>query len=53
MGGKLWVICGLICLVVSPFNTTWAAAVFFGAIAVMTLVPMVYSYLLFARLQSR
>lgn len=53
MGGKLWVICGLICLVVSPFNTTWAAVMFFGAIAVMTLVPMVYSYLLFARLQSR
>lgn len=53
MGGKLWVACGLVCLAMAPFKTTWAAAIFFGAILVMTIVPIVYSYLIFARLRSR
>jgi len=53
MGGKLWVVCGLVCLAMAPFKTPWAAAIFFAAILVMTIIPMVYSYLLFARLQSR
>ncbi len=52
MGGKLWVVCGLVCLAMAPFKTAWAAAIFFGAIMVMAIVPMVYSYLIFARLRT-
>lgn len=53
MGGILWVICGLICLVMAPFDNTWSAAIYFGAIMVMALGPIIYSYLVFARLNSK
>ncbi|MEA4925891.1 MAG: SdpI family protein [Syntrophomonadaceae bacterium] len=52
LGGKLWVIGGLFCLAVSPFDAGWAAVIFFGAIMVMTIVPILYSYLLFAKLKE-
>lgn len=52
LGGKLWVTGSLVCLAMSPFSTTWSAYLFFGAILVMSIVPIVYSYIIYAKLDS-
>jgi uncharacterized membrane protein len=52
MGSKLWVAGGLICLLLSPVNASWAAVVFFTTIMIMAIAPIVYSYLIFAKIKS-
>lgn len=42
--GKLWVICGVITLITAFFNIPWVC---FALIGVITIVPMVYSYILY------
>ena len=42
--GKLWVICGIITLVTAFLNIPW---IFFALIPVITVVPIVYSYILY------
>lgn len=42
--GKLWVVCGIITLVTAFLNIPW---VFFALILVITVVPIVYSYVLY------
>ncbi|MGI5921084.1 MAG: SdpI family protein [Syntrophomonadaceae bacterium] len=49
MGAKIWVAGGLVCLVMAPIKSVWAAYVFFTSIMIMTLVPIVYSYILFKK----
>jgi len=53
VGGKIWVVGGLICLAMSFFSTVWAAYIFFAVIIIMAIVPIIYSYLLFNKLQIR
>ncbi|MDD4171158.1 MAG: SdpI family protein [Syntrophomonas sp.] len=52
LGSKIWVIGGLVCLSMSVFDTVWAAVVFFTAIMIMTLVPIIYSYIIFNKIQN-
>jgi uncharacterized membrane protein len=52
VGGRIWVIGGLICLIMAPFHTTWSAIAFFTIIMIMTFIPIVYSYLVFRKLQN-
>jgi uncharacterized membrane protein len=47
MAGKLWVLGGLICLALSPAQTLWGAYVFVACIALMAVVPIVYSCVIF------
>ncbi len=49
-GGRVWVVGGLVCLAMSPFEAMWASYIFFASILVMTVVPIVYSYLLYRRI---
>jgi uncharacterized membrane protein len=49
-GGRIWVVGGLVCLVLSPINALWANYVYLASIIFMALVPMVYSYLLYKRI---
>lgn len=50
LGGRIWVVGGLVCLAMSLVDSPWGAVVFFTAIMLMTIVPIVYSYLLFKKL---
>jgi uncharacterized membrane protein len=52
LGSRIWVIGGLVCLAMSVFNTVWSAVVFFTAIMIMTLVPIIYSYIIFNKFQN-
>lgn len=52
LGSRIWVAGGLICLAMSPFQGVWSAYVYFAVIACMALIPIVYSYLIFARLRN-
>jgi uncharacterized membrane protein len=52
-GGKIWVAGSLVCLVMAPISAAWSAYVFLACIVIMAVIPVVYSYLLFARLQSK
>lgn len=51
MGGRIWVLGGLLCLAMAPFQTSWSAYLFFAAIMLMTIVPTVYSYIIFTKLK--
>jgi len=53
LSGRIWVVCGLACLAVSPIESPWGAGVFFAALMIMVVVPIVYSYIIFADLQKR
>jgi uncharacterized membrane protein len=44
-----WVIGGLVCLAAAPIQSLWGAWVFFGSIAVIALVPIIFSYIVFRR----
>jgi len=52
LGSRIWVIGGLVCLAMSVFNTVWSAVVFFTVIMIMTLVPIIYSYIIFNKFQN-
>jgi len=49
LGGRIWVLCGLGCLALSPFSGAWAAYLYFALLMIMVLVPMLYSYVIFER----
>lgn len=46
MAGRLWVVCGLVCMLTGFFGGFW---IFFGLVLVMVLVPFIYSWLLFRK----
>lgn len=48
LGGRIWVLCGLGCLALSPFSGVWDY-LYFALIVLMVLYPMVYSYVIFER----
>lgn len=52
LGARIWVASGLICLAMAPVKAPWGAYVFFTALLFMVLVPTLYSYLLFNKLQN-
>ena len=52
MASRIWVMGGLVCLAMAPVSSAWAAVVFFTAVMIMALVPIVYSYLIFAQIQG-
>ncbi|MGE5544031.1 MAG: SdpI family protein [Bacillota bacterium] len=52
LGGRVWVLGGLVCLAMSPINYPWANYLYFVSIMVMALLPMVYSYLLYRRIAA-
>ncbi|MDI6605051.1 MAG: SdpI family protein [Thermoanaerobacteraceae bacterium] len=47
MGGKLWLITGIIALFASFFNATWAAVLMFVLLIIAVIVPVLYSYIIF------
>lgn len=52
LGGRIWVVCGLGCLALSPFSAAWSAYLYFALITIMALVPMIYSYVIFERIKK-
>jgi Predicted integral membrane protein len=50
LGSKIWVIGGLVCLAVSVSNSDWAAILYFVSLILMTIIPIVYSYIIFRKL---
>ncbi|MGE5416283.1 MAG: SdpI family protein [Acidobacteriota bacterium] len=46
---KIWVICSLVCLAMSPFQAVWSAWIFFASVAVMAIGPIAYSYVAYRR----
>ena len=52
LGGKLWVVCGLVLIVSMVLPSSFMIAAFFVIITVAVLVPTVYSYLLFKKKQN-
>lgn len=52
LGSRIWVAGGLVCLAAAFINAPWGSYIFFGALAVIVLVPVVYSYLVFARINQ-
>ncbi|NMC27940.1 MAG: SdpI family protein [Syntrophomonadaceae bacterium] len=53
LAGRIWVVCGLVGLAVSPIESPWGAGVFFAALMIAAVVPILYSYVIFADLQKR
>lgn len=53
LGARIWVTGGLICLAMAPVKAPWGAYVFFTALLLMVLVPTVYSYSLYNKLQNK
>ena len=51
MGGKLWVVGGLLLLMASPFLTSpiLSVVVFFSVLFIMVLVPTIYSYVYYKK----
>lgn len=52
LAGRMWVVGGIICLVTAFVPGVFGAVVFFGAVLVMTVVPMVYSYIIYRQLHG-
>ncbi|MCR4400410.1 MAG: SdpI family protein [Syntrophomonadaceae bacterium] len=50
--GRLWVAGSLVCLATAPVRAGWGAWVFFAAILVMAVGPIVHSYLLYRALHG-
>lgn len=53
MGGRIWVLGGFVCLAMAPLQANWSAYVFFAVLFLMTCIPVVHSYLVYTKLQSR
>jgi len=51
-GSKIWVAGALVCLSMSLIDSAWGAVVFFTAVMVMTIIPIVYSYIIFVKLRN-
>jgi len=52
LAGRLWVLGSLICLLLSFFPGFWSAAAFIAVIVLMTLIPVVYSFMYYRSLES-
>ena len=52
MSSRIWVACGLLCLVMSFINAVWSGVVYFLAILLMVIIPTVYSYVIFNQIQK-
>ncbi|MFX4260570.1 SdpI family protein [Pelotomaculum propionicicum] len=52
LGGRLWVAAGLIGLVAALFGGTWGGILLGISIGVAAIIPMVYSYVEFKKLQN-
>lgn len=52
LGGRIWVLCGLGCLALSPVSAAWSAYLYFALILIMAVVPIVYSYGVYNRLTN-
>ncbi|MHB1420346.1 MAG: SdpI family protein [Bacillota bacterium] len=50
LGGKIWVLGGLLMLALSPVQARWGAVLFFILVVAMAIVPTVYSYIIYRRL---
>lgn len=51
LAAKVWVLGGFVCLAMAPFRALWAVVGFFTAITLMVLVPVIFSYLCYRRLE--
>lgn len=51
LGAKVWVLGGIVCLIMAFVDNIWGAIVFFAAIIIMTLIPVIYSYVIFRKTQ--
>lgn len=47
LGARMFVVCGLICLVLSPVTALWGAYFYFASIMCAAVVPIVFSYFAF------
>lgn len=52
LGGKLWTIVGVICLILSFFTIRWTNYLYFAVIMVMAFIPVVASYFYYRQLQQ-
>ena len=53
LGGKLWVVCGLVVILSMFLPNKFMVAIFLSVVAVSVFVPTVYSYLLFREKEKR
>ena len=53
LGGKLWVVCGLVVILSMFLPNKFMVAIFLSVVAVAVFVPTVYSYLLFREKEKR
>ena len=53
LGGKLWVVCGLVVILSMLLPNKFMVAIFLSVVAVAVFVPTVYSYLLFREKEKR
>jgi uncharacterized membrane protein len=49
----LWVALGTLDILLSFFQTTWAAVLLFSSFMIMAFVPMLYSYLIFQKINKK
>ncbi|MEW6771452.1 MAG: SdpI family protein [Bacillota bacterium] len=49
LASKVWVIGGLICLALAPVRAPWGTQAFVACLAVMAIVPLVFSYLIYRK----
>lgn len=52
-GAPLWVIAGLLGIVLSFFRQAWAGYLSIGSFIVIAIVPIIYSYLIYRKLQNK
>lgn len=52
ISGRIWVACGLLCLAISFINAVWSGVVYLLAVLLMIIIPIVYSYLVFNKIQK-
>ena len=53
LGGKLWVVCGLVVILSMFLPNKFMVAIFLSVVAAAVLVPTVYSYLIFREKEKR
>jgi uncharacterized membrane protein len=49
ISARLWVLGGMVCLIMSFFQGTFSAVIYLISILIMVILPIVYSFLLFAK----
>lgn len=52
LGARVWVLGGIVCLLASFMDSVWGTGLFFASLMVMVLVPVVYSYTIYEKLQD-